>query len=272
MAAATQLGMTRSSAARVYRSRLIKGGALVREMRLLTRLWDGKPGCTERLATENALSAPSRQRAVSAITNTFIPRFVRSRPPDLWRPLGELERAGWSAEQLLPLHYYATAASSPLIWDFVTEVLADRHARAQPDIRVDDAVRFILNAPASRFPDGRWGGAVTTRVAQGLLSTLRDFGVLAGAVKKTIAPLYLPTETFAFLVKLRQELGYKGGGALRDPCWSLFFMGETGVERFLFEAHQRRLLEYHAAGSLIRIDFPARTLHGYAHELTQRAH
>jgi hypothetical protein len=54
------------------------------------------------------------------------------------------------------------------------------------------------------------------------------------------------------------------------PDWKLFFLSREGVERFLFEAHQRDLLEYHVAGSVTRLTFPAGTLEEYANVLAQR--
>jgi hypothetical protein len=37
-------------------------------------------------------------------------------------------------------------------------------------------------------------------------------------------------------------------------------LSHDGVERFLVEAHQQGLLEYHAAGTVIRLTFPVHTL------------
>jgi len=54
------------------------------------------------------------------------------------------------------------------------------------------------------------------------------------------------------------------------PDWMLFFLQKDGVERLLFEAHQRDLLEYHVAGSVTRLTFPAETLEEYASVLTKR--
>ena len=56
----------------------------------------------------------------------------------------------------------------------LVEFLAPRYATGHLDITVDDARRFLAKAPAERFAKGRWGESVTTRVAQGLLATLRD--------------------------------------------------------------------------------------------------
>ncbi len=256
---------------RVYTTRLQKGGALLAEMRRLTLEWDGTPDCTDRLLQTNALSAPSRARLRDVITRTFVPRFVESRPPDLWRAAAILERAGWRPESLAPIHYYAAAASETLLWDFVLEVLDGRPGWAGREVRTADVLRFLEALPDSRFPAGRWSKTVRTKVARGLLAALRDFGVLAGAVKKRITTLYLPVESFACIARIRHELGVRGHMALRDPCWRLFFLGESAVERLFLEAHQQKLLSYLAAGSVIRIDFPGATLEEYARELAQRA-
>jgi len=95
--------------------------------------------------------------------------------------------------------------------------------------------------------------------------------VLSGAVRKNIASALLPTEAFAFIAMIRYHLGTRAEAALRDPCWHLFHLSDTAVERFFIEAHQRKFLEYHAAGSVVRIEFPAETLDEYAHVLAQRA-
>lgn len=56
------------------------------------------------------------------------------------------------------------------------------------------------------------------------------------------------------------------------PDWKLFFLPREGVERCLFEAHQNHLLEYHVAGTVTRLTFPASSLEEYAHVLAERAH
>jgi hypothetical protein len=257
---------------RPYTTRLQKGGALVAEMRRLVLEWDDKPDCLNRIVEANILSLPSQRRTRDVIMRTFTPRFVRSHPPDLWRPVSVLERAGWSRESLLPIHYYAAASAEPLLWDFAVEFLVDREARGLLEIRTDDAVRFIRLASSDCFPDGQWSPTVSLKVARGLLAALRDFGILAGASKKRITPIYLPTESFAFLAMLRQVVGVKGRVTLTDPCWRLFHLSDTGIEQHFLDAHQKKFLSYHAAGSLVRLEFSATNLQEYAHELSQRAH
>lgn len=119
---------------------------------------------------------------------------------------------------------------------------------------------------------GTWNDRTVQRVAQGVLSALRDFGILQGAVNKRIAPAYLPIQAFsyiAFYLKQHQPSGIK---LLDLPDWKLFFLPSEGVERSLFEAHQLGLLEYHVAGSVTRLTFPASTLEEYANVLVAKSH
>jgi hypothetical protein len=104
------------------------------------------------------------------------------------------------------------------------------------------------------------------------MATLRDFGVLQGAVNKRLAPTYLPVEAFAYIAFYLRQDQPSGERLINHPEWRLLFLSQQAVERFLIEAHQRHLLEYRAAGPVIRIDFPAGSLEEYAHVITQRAH
>ena len=190
----------------------------------------------------------------------------------MWRSLAILERAGWPTEACAPLHYYCCAANERLMWDFVTEWLAERYSLGLRDVRTSDVLAFIDGAPESRFPAGRWTTTVSTKVGRGLLSALRDYGLLTGAVRKEIAPVYLPTRILAFLAMARHAAGLRGKGLRDDPVWQLFMLGQIAVERFFVEAHQLDLLEYSAAGSVVRIEFPAATLEEYARELAERTY
>jgi hypothetical protein len=70
-----------------------------------------------------------------------------------------------------------------------------------------------------------------------------------------------------YCLKQRQPSGAK---LIELPDWKLFFLTKGEVERYLFEAHQCGLLEYHVAGSVTRLTFPAETLEEYADVLTQK--
>jgi hypothetical protein len=102
-----------------------------------------------------------------------------------------------------------------------------------------------------------------------LLSTLRDFGVLQGAVNKRIAPVYLSIQAFAYIAFYLKQHQRSGTKLVDLVDWRLFFLPRDGVERFFLEAHQHGLLEYHVAGNVTRLTFPATTLEEYVHAIAQ---
>jgi hypothetical protein len=109
-------------------------------MKRLLLEWAGTPSSVERIIASNVLSSPTRARTRDVLIRTFIPRFVESRPPDLWKSVSVFERAGWPQERLLPIHYYAAAAAEPVLWDFVVDVLAEQYGRGQLEVRVEDVL------------------------------------------------------------------------------------------------------------------------------------
>ncbi len=93
-----------------------------------------------------------------------------------------------------------------------------------------------------------------------------------GLSTKRIAPAYVPVAAFAYVLFYLKQHQPSGAKLVEHPDWRVFFLPREGVERFMFEAHQQGLLEYHAAGSVTRLSFPVTTLEEYAHVLAQRAH
>jgi Putative inner membrane protein (DUF1819) len=65
------------------------------------------------------------------------------------------------------------------------------------DVKVQDVQRPLAKWVEEGKTTGHWSEPTTKRIAQGLLSTIRDFGVLQGAVNKKIAPIHPPVESFA---------------------------------------------------------------------------
>jgi hypothetical protein len=190
--------------------------------------------------------------------------------PSVTKALVILVRKQFPTAALDRLLYFHSARSDQLIQDAVTEILVPMRARGLMDINVKNFERSLTKWVNEGKTTGHWSEPTITRIAQGLLSALRDFGILQGAVNKKIAHAYLPIESFAYLVFYLKQHQPSGAKLIELPDWTLFFLQRDGVERFLFEAHQRDLLEYHVAGSVSRLTFPAETLEEYANVLVKR--
>jgi hypothetical protein len=261
-----------SNGAGGYTTKIIKAGALLADTKMLLAHWDTTASVRDnldRVRRENLFGKASRSR-VEDILAIFRQRYLAE--PTVTGALVTLVQNRFPTESTDRVLYFHAARSDRLLHDAVTEVLAPLHAQGRADVGVED-----IRAPlAGWVNDGRatrrWSEPTLLRVVQGLLATLRDFGVLQGAVNKRIAPSYLPVEAFAYVAFYLKQNQPSSARLLDDPDWKLFFLSRDGVERFLVEAHQRSLLEFQAAGTVVRITFPATSLEEYAHALAQRAH
>jgi hypothetical protein len=255
-----------------YTSKIIKAGALLADTKTLLSHWDMGVSVQEninRLRRENVFGKASRSR-VEDVLAIFRQRYLTETP--VTKALVVLAQHRLPAASLDRILYFHAARADRLLYDIVTELLVPRQARGITDIDVVEVENTLTTWAREGKTTGAWSDATIRRVTQGVLSALRDFGVLAGAVHKRIAPAYLPVATFAYVMFYLKQHQPSGAKLIDLPDWKLFFLSHDGVERFLVEAHQQRLLEYHAAGTVIRLTFPVPALEEYAHVLAQTAH
>jgi len=256
-----------NSSVPIYTSRIIKASALTADTRVLLAEWDLARSVVENLdraRRQNIFGKASRKR-VEDVLRIFRQRFFDD--PDVGTALVTLAQNGAPAQWIDPLLYFFSAQNDRTLRDLVVEVLYPRHLVGYTDLPVEVVVRAIRNWVAEGKTTTRWGEETIARVAQGVMATLRDFGVLQGAAHKRLAPAYLPTPSFALIALWLQQRERAGHLVLGSDDWKLFFLPLEGVERFFVEAHQEHLLTYYAAGSVVRIEFPVTTLTEYAYVL-----
>jgi hypothetical protein len=253
-----------------YTSRIIKAGALLPDTKLLLTNWDEDldvQANLDRVRRENLFGKTSRAR-VEDILLVFRQRYLKDL--EILKALVVMAGSRIPSEVLDRILYFQAVRSDPLLHDLVTEVLVDWSTRSDREVSTREVQNWVNEQVEAGNTEGSWSFEVQRRVVQGLLATLRDFGILEGSVKKRIAYFYLPLDAFAFIAFQLVREGRSGERLLNDPEWKLFFLPQGGAERFFLEAHQESLLEYYAAGRVVRIDFPAKDLEEYAGVLTQR--
>ncbi|HYT90683.1 MAG TPA: BrxA family protein [Gemmataceae bacterium] len=255
-----------------YSSKIIKAGALLDDAKTLLSHWDvaaSVPENLDRIRRENVFGKASRSR-VEDILAVFRQRYLTE--AEVTKALVVLLKKRLPAASLDRVLYFHAARADRLLHDTVTEVLTPKQAQGITEIDPGGLQKALGKWIESGLTTGAWSENTTVRVAQGLLSTLRDFGVLQGAINKRIAPAYLPVTGFAYIAFYLKQHQPSGAKVLEHPDWKLFFLNRESVERFFFEANQHALLEYHAAGTVTRLTFPVSTLEEYANVLAEKSH
>lgn len=254
----------------LYKSKIIKAGALLSDTHILLAHWDESRTVAENLQGfryDNIFGKTSRAR-VADMLNIFRQRYLEEEASR--RALVLLAQNGFGSDTLNPILYFFTVRNDTLLQAVVRDLLAPRIMVGRSDITSPQMEAWVREQSDLGKTTSPWGTETIKRVTRNVMATLRDFGILEGAAHKTIAIPYLPLPAFAFIA-YRLYLEESAGDALiHHPAWQWFFLTPLAVERFFGEAHMERLLDYRAAGRVVRITFPVDTLEDYAHVLTER--
>ncbi len=254
----------------LYTSKIIKAGALVDDTKTMLANWDDSQSVKNNLdnfRNTNIFGKATRSR-IEDILAIFRQRYLTD--PDVIAGLLPLVGVQGLSETVNRILFFFAAQNDRLLYDTVTVMITEKKQQGIDEINPQMVINWINHLVDEGKTTTPWGEKTILRCARELLSTMRDFGVLKGANKKRIASFYLPLEAFAFIAFYQYQKVSSGERVISHPDWRLFFLTEKMVERFLMEAHQHHLLEYYAAGTVIRLTFPSNSLEDYAHVIAQR--
>ena len=170
------------------------------------------------------------------------------------------------------IYHYHSVQSDTLLHDIVLNIIYPKFTEGRSDITVGELTQHLDEWNREGKMTTMWSDYTKSRVAQGLLSALRDFGLLQGNVTKTIAPPFIPLDAFVYIAFIiHQDIG-SGDMLIQNSEWKLFLLNTEDVERLFIKAHQEGLLEYYAAGDVIRIEFPEDNILEYVKHVVKGAY
>lgn len=244
--------MLSTSNASHYSSKIIKAGALLTDSRTFLRRYDPKLSANENLRRAlrgNIFGKASRSR-VQDILPIFRQRFLDR--PKLTKALRELAEAEVPPETVDRILYYHAAKADALLHKFASDFVYKKKQAGEAVLLPDDARRYVVGL--ARSEKLSWTPYTALRIARGLLAALRDFRILNGAVRKRIAPVYLPLEAFLYVAFALHIENWSGEQLIHHDDWRLFLLTRGEVEALFLEAHRRKWLDYQVAGRLVRME------------------
>jgi hypothetical protein len=244
-----------------YTSRLLKGGAAIDDTHRVVELWDETASATEnldRIAEGNLLGKSSRSRLDDVLNVVVRPRFVD--PGDHLLPalkgLADDHRAFRDA------CYYEASRADRLLAEFAEGPLYEWWNAGRLSLGLADVEGWLAELTDKGLLPS-WSSSVQERAAQGLLSTLRDFGVLRGATrghrKEIVSPAMTP-RGFAYVARREHEQGASSRALVTTRVWRRWLLDQDQVLHLFGQAARLGVLRFSSAGSAVRIDWVASSL------------
>jgi hypothetical protein len=236
---------------------LAKGASITDAAQIFAALRDGLPveqvrdgARSGKLLSQRGRS--SRDRVWASLHHRYLTHRIPWVISALVNSLGHGER---SAEfiSLLYLHY---ALRDRLTFDFVTKVLWGKGYANRPIVQRTDLVDLLDQSAAEQPQIARWTEKSRLKVANSILTALRDFGVLEGTRNKVLVRPVLPLETVEHLLRVLITEGYRGRQILEDPAWRLFMLGPQDVAATLAKLAQEGRIHFEKVGRTVVLETP----------------
>lgn len=241
-------------------SRILKGGALLDDARRLVEVWElGESAeCNlRRIEAANLLAKPSRARAAVVLQRSLRPRLVDPGP----RVIEAMKELLPSPRAFTDAYYFEAARDDPLLAACAEDLLFGWFEAGRVGVDVKDVAAWLERLAADDLTPS-WASNTRLEVARHLLAALRDFGVLAGAVRKEFSRAPLSIAGFAYVAFRLHESGASSRSLVTSPVWRHWMLDEQRVVELFHEAARHGLLRYSSAGSSVRVDW----LHGSLRE------
>ncbi|MCC6190559.1 MAG: DUF1819 family protein [Anaerolineales bacterium] len=250
---------------------VIKGAAVVEEMRTLLEHWTPEEGHLDlqrRVLGEDLLGKATATRARDMIMYVFRPRLLTptDAPARRLKLFLELNGNPGSFRELLLLYEARTEA---VLYDFITAKYWPARAGGELWLRTTDALDFLDEGRRQGLIEGAWSESTRRRTAHALLAALTAFGYLsdARAERREILP-YRPSDfIIAYLAHDLHFAGQPDTEVIAHPDWNLFGLDANHLQERLDALGPTAGLLLQRAGSVVRISWSHLSMEAMLHAL-----
>jgi hypothetical protein len=229
----------------------------------------GDAGCVFE-ALQNGLDV--QQVREQALSGTLLPQRGRSSRERVWASLHHrylTHGVAWIIEALT--QSYARGAQSPefvsllylhyalrdhLTYDFITDSLWHKGHRTRPVVIPNDVLDLLDREAEAQPQTQRWAEQSRRKLANSILTALRDFGVLEGVRKKVLVRPVLPPDTAEHLLRILITEGRRGRRVLEDETWRLFMLDKQDVTTVLGKLAQAGRIRFEKVGTTVVLETP----------------
>lgn len=235
----------------LFTARIIKGGALLADTRRFLEMWE-----PARTFEENMTQLVLRRGlGKTHVREKVVLDILRRRLVDAGHEaISGLRQILKDPVAFREACYYETTRSDGLLAAFAEGPLFDWYQSGCWEVTLDKVNRWL--ATNARVP--RWNVETRTRVAQGLLATLRDFGILEGAARgrrKRIRPPHVSLPGFIYVALRERSQRASDRAVLDSAVWRRYLLSAEGVRRLFLDADRLGCLRFAEAGSMVRVDW-----------------
>jgi Putative inner membrane protein (DUF1819) len=209
-----------------------------------------------RVVVENRLAKPSKA-AREKLWKELKGRYRLDAEDPLFAAFwAEWQRCTSEPERSLTAYVFF-ALNDRLVTDLGIELLYPLLRRAPADIRLADVLAFIQRAYGSHPEARAWSNETRVAVAQKYTTSIRDFGLARGTIRKTSIRPALYGPPVRFIVRALRLAGVAPLDIVQAPAFKLLCLDTTEVIDALGEMNRIGVLRFRMQGDVVELDVRA---------------
>jgi hypothetical protein len=165
--------------------------------------------------------------------------------------------------------YFHFCLADRLTFDVATDFLWALQQQGRAGTSAAEVEAYIRAGAAAHPEVQSWSSRTLTKLASSILSALRDFGRLAGGVKKRLVQPPLPDDLLVYVCKFLSAEGKTARDILAAPDFRLWGHTSQEVGARLAKLQQRGGLRFEWGGDIALLDLGEEPFDAYARRLGQ---
>lgn len=253
-----------------YSSGLSGKGSLISETELVLAQFlvnDSSDQVRQLVVDENLLlkrTAATRR----TVWEKIYERYISGRPKSQAISIARIVHSNLPETARHLVMFYEMAKSTPLVYDLTTDGLYSLYYDGRSVVNKSD-IHDWLDKTAKNGHDEitNWSPQTKDRVASHYLTIARDFGLLTGKNQKYFTRVYLPLNTFVYVLYRLKDEGLNTKAIVTSADFKLFLQDQRDVFFLLEEATRAGYITFQQAGDIYGLTFHYQNLSEIINEL-----
>jgi len=161
------------------------------------------------------------------------------------------------------LLYYHYSTSDLFAFEVTIKVIYNLAHKGFVNISSRIVDEFLDSIAESHPEVNTWSHSTRQSLNKHYLSSLRDFGILEGKVRKKIHRPRVEQTLFLYIASVLKDCGKSSRDILASDDFKLFLLTPAEVVNRFAEASQNNKIIFKKSGKIVSIEFPWETVHEY---------
>lgn len=189
-----------------------------------------------------------------ALWKIFRTRYLNIADPWVQSDLITASESGPESPEFLSLLYLYFILRDKFAFEFVVEVIWTKWLGRDMAIGSEDCSRFFATLSQNSDSLPKITAKSKEKLISNTVSTLQDFGLVAGKKHRTITrPPVVPRTAF-HLVRLLNIEGLSGKEIVAAKDWRIFLWDQQDVSRMLARLAQEKWIRYEKSGQIVILE------------------